>query len=171
MTYSGIEINEVNLLITNISFTFILTIAIAATVWGFFVFFDKRDKKTKEVYKKLKIKAENDPYAKKKFEKMKRKRFDKKDIWLEIFICCLLLFAIIVPSFFYVIPGWTDYVIKDYLIYDGEFTVCRGNRHKYIILENGTELTGGLGFDEGIHNGTIVYSQRSKITLGKKEHN
>lgn len=68
--------------------------------------------------------------------------------------------------FLCVIPGWTDYILKDYEIYDGEFEVVRYTRRNYIIFEDGTSISGSLGMERGTYNRKIVYSSRSKIALG-----
>lgn len=70
------------------------------------------------------------------------------------------------------IPGWTDYAKKDYVVFDGSslvengFNVHKFTRSSHIILPDGTRLTGSLGLEDGEHHGRIVYSKRTKIALG-----
>lgn len=76
---------------------------------------------------------------------------------------------------FCVIPLWTDYIKKDYIVYSGNFSVERNGtigikyyRYSYdYILEDGTELSGSnMDLDIGEYNKTIVYSKRTKNVLG-----
>ena len=170
--YSGIKINEGKLLANNIVFTLILLFIIGIGIFAFFVYRNRENDKTKNRIKHLEAKAKTDSIAQKQLEKLKRKRNKrKKDGVLDkalIFSLLLVLFA--VTLFVAVIPGWTDYVKKDYIVYGGdlcvEYEVHRHIRSSTIILEDGTVLTGVFGLDDGKHTETIVYSRRTKIVIG-----
>ena len=68
--------------------------------------------------------------------------------------------------FWAVIPGWTDYAEKDYVVYTGEISVHGQMRHSYIELEDGTTVWGRGDFDAEDTYGTVVYSKRTKEFLG-----
>jgi hypothetical protein len=170
--YSGIEINEGKLLANNIVFTLILLFIIAIGVFAFFVYRNRENKNTKDRIKHLEAKAKTDPIAQKQLERLNRKRNKrKKDGILDkalTFSLLLVLFSI--TLFVAVIPGWTDYVKKDYVVYGGdlsvEYEVHRYIRSSTITLKDGTVLTGAFGLDEGKHTEVIVYSRRTKIVIG-----
>ena len=65
-----------------------------------------------------------------------------------------------------IIPGWTDYIRKDYVVYKGEITVYQQMRSSRIELEDGTVVWGIGDFDEHDTYGTVVYSRRTKQFLG-----
>ena len=65
-----------------------------------------------------------------------------------------------------VIPGWTDYVKKDYVVYKGEITVYQQTRRSRIELEDGTTVWGTGNFDQEDTYGTVIYSRRTKQFLG-----
>ena len=170
--YSGIEINEGKLLANNIVFTFILLFLIAIGVFALFVYRDQENVKAKERFKHLESKAKTDPNAQKQLEKLKRKRNKRKKdgILDKVLIFSLLLVLFSITLFVAVIPGWTDYIKKDYVIYGGdlsvEYEVHRYIRTSTITLEDGTVLTGAFGLEDGKHTEAIVYSRRTKIVIG-----
>lgn len=167
MIYNGVTINDSMLLVYNILFTFLLILVLGVGIFGFITYFDKDAKKKREIRKKLEEKAKTDPYAKKKLDKMNRKRNKsiKQEMFEKIFAFAILAALWFAMLFFFVIPGWTDYIKKDYVVYEGEIKVEYYRRHYYTYLDDGTCLTGGLGLDEGDHNKTIVYSKRTDIAL------
>lgn len=65
-----------------------------------------------------------------------------------------------------VIPGWTDYIRKDYVVYTGEITVYNQMKRSRIELEDGTTIWGRGDFNEEDTYGTVVYSRRTKLFLG-----
>ena len=170
--YSGIEINEGKLLANNIVFTLILLFIIAIGVFAFFVYQNRENKKTKGRIKHLEAKAKTDPIAQKQLERLNRKRNKRKKdgILDKVLIFSLLLVLFSITLFVAVIPGWTDYVKKDYVVYGGdlsvEYEVHRYIKSSTITLKDGTILTGVFGLDEGTHTEAIVYSRRTKIVIG-----
>jgi hypothetical protein len=68
--------------------------------------------------------------------------------------------------FICLIPGWSDYIKKDYVVYEGSYEVTGVGGDMKIILEDGTSLKEQSGLDEGEFEGRIVYSKRTKIPLG-----
>ena len=81
----------------------------------------------------------------------------------------MLLVLVFVNLLVCVIPGWTDYITKDYAVYSGNVSVDKVLRTSQITLEDGTVLTGSLGLEKGQHNIQLVYSKRTKIALGMKQ--
>lgn len=75
----------------------------------------------------------------------------------------------VLNSVFCVVPGWMDYVIKDYEIYEGEFETISSGRDRFIETEDGVTLVGNYGLGtEKTYYGEIVYGKHSKLTLGVK---
>lgn len=170
--YNGIEINDTRLLVWAIVSSLTLLLTIAVGIFTYFVFNNKENVKKAKRLKALKEKAKIDPIAKKRLEKMerKRKRETKNDGFSKIQAFSLILILFLITLFVGVIPEWTDYIKKDYVVYEGNLFVERSFTYKFsrtssITLDDGTELTGALGLDEGQHNGKIIYSKRSKIAL------
>ena len=167
MIYNGVTINDTMLLVYNILFTFLLLLVLGVSVFGILSYRNSDAKKQREIRKKLEEKAKTDPYAKKKLDKMNRKRNKsvKQETFEKIFGFAVLVVLFCVMLGFFFIPGWTDYIKKDYVVYEGTVTVEHYRRHYYTYLDDGTCLTGGLGLDEGEHYKTIVYSKRTEIAL------
>ena len=95
----------------------------------------------------------------------KRKKSIKQE-WIEKTVSFAVLAVLFIVNFsFFFLPAWTDYVKKDYVVYDGDVEVEHYRRHYYTYLDDGTTLTGSLGLSEGKHNVTIVYSKRTEIAL------
>ncbi len=174
MNYNGIEINEFPLLFYTIFHTILLLTLIAVGVVGFFVFYDKDDKKAKKRMKALDAQAKDSPKAQKRLEKSRRKfkKHRKEKILAIVGIYGLLTVMFVLNSVFCVVPGWMDYAIKDYEIYEGEFETISSGRDRFIETEDGVTLFGnyGLGTEKNYY-GEIVYGKRSKLTLGVRVSN
>lgn len=169
MNYNGIEINEFSLLFYTIFHTILLLTLIAVGVVGFFVFYDKDDRKAKKRMAALESKAKDDPKAQKRLEKSRRKfkKHRKEKILAIVGIYGLLTVMFVLNSVFCVVPGWMDYAIKDYEIYEGEFETISSGRDRFIETEEGVTLFGNHGLEtEKNYYGEIVYGKRSKLTLG-----
>ncbi len=172
LLYNGIELNEGKLLANNIVFTLILVFLIVMCVIAFLVYRNRENPKSKERRIRLKSKAQTDPDAQKQYEKLerKRKKRNKDDIADKLLVFSLLTILIVINLFAAVIPGWVDYIKKDYIVYGGdttvEYEVRRYIRSSTITLEVGTVLSGVFCLDEGTHGNTIVYSRRTKIVVG-----
>ncbi|MBP3437119.1 MAG: hypothetical protein J6K61_04335 [Clostridia bacterium] len=143
-TFNGIAISESRLLNHNIIVTAILILCLALLIF-LLCHTIKRYKKFNE--KKGKI----------------RNTFVANFIVIGILFCLIIVFGV-----FSVLPSWTDYIKKDYVIYIGDFSVNDSNTKygSHILLNDGTTLTGAADFDAEDTNGHVVYSKRSKITLG-----
>lgn len=174
MNYNGIEITEAPLLFYTILHTILLLATIAIGIVGFFVFYDKDDRKAKKRMAALESKAKDDPKAQKRLEKSRRKfkRHRKEKIFAIVSIYGLLTVMFVLNSVFCVVPGWMDYAIKDYEIYDGEFETISSGRDRFIETEDGVTLFGNHGLEtEKTYYGEIVYGKRSKLTLGVRVSN
>ena len=169
MNYNGIEINEFPLPFYTIFHTILLLAIIAIGIVGFFVFYDKDDRKAKKRMAALEAKAKGDPKAQKRLEKSRRKfkKHRKENILAIVGIYGLLTVMFVLNSVFCVVPGWMDYAIKDYEIYEGEFETISSGRDRFIETEDGVTLFGNHGLEtEKTYYGEIVYGKRSKLTLG-----
>ena len=141
------------------------------------VFNNKETAKNAERIRTLREKAKTDPIAEKRLRKMERKhkRNLKNNRVDSILVFALILILVFANLFLCVIPGWSDYINKDYVVYDGTLSVENSIYvHKFlrtstITLEDGTVLTGSLGLEEGQHNIKIVYSKRTEIALWIKK--
>ena len=175
MSYNGIEINEFPLLSYTIFHTILLLAIIAIGIVGFFVFYGKDGKKTKKRMKALDDQAKDSLKAQKRLEKSRRKfkKHRKEKILAIVGIYGLLTVMFVLNSVFCVVPGWTDYALKDYEIYDGEFETISSGRDRFIETEDGvTTLFGNHGLEtEKTYYGEIVYGKRSKLTLGVRVSN
>ena len=173
MPYNAIEINDTKLLVWVIVFSLILLFTIIVGIVAYFVFNNKENSKNAKRIRALREKATTDPIAEKRLRKMERrhKRNLKNDKVDRILVFALILILTFANLFLCVIPGWSDYINKDYVVYDGTLSVeCSIYVHKYlrtstITLEDGTVLAGSLGLEEGQHNKRIVYSKRTEIAL------
>ncbi len=169
MNYNGIEINEFPLLFYTIFHTILLLAVIAVGIVGFVAFYDKDDRKAKKRMAALEEKAKGDTKAQKRLEKSRRKfkKHRKEKILAIVGIYGLLTVMFVLNSVFCVVPGWMDYAIKDYEIYEGEFETISSGRDRFIETEDGVTLFGnyGLGTEKNYY-GEIVYGKRSKLTLG-----
>ena len=132
-----------------------------------------KNPKEKEHLRRLKEKAQNDESAKKQLEKIERKnkrrcKREKENIITDIIIWSISICLAIVILAWGVIPGWTDYIKKDYVVYNGKITVHQQIRRSRIELEDGTTIWGIGDFDEADNFGSVVYSKRTKQFLGGK---
>ena len=170
-TYKGIPITEYRLLTLSVLFSvFLIGLLIVVSIWIYSTL-SMRNKKETQHIKKLKENAKNDDFAKKQLEKIERKKKRKRKenkhntiydaILLSICICLA-----VVNLVWGVIPGWTDYITKDYVVYTGEINVYDQMRNSRIELGDGTTVWGNGSFEENDDYGTIVYSKRTKRFLG-----
>lgn len=169
MEINGILISEGRLLGINILFTVLLLVCVAVFLVSIHVFRDEDRKKAKERLRQLKAKPNKGTSTHRNIRKLENKieknKEDRRTAALVYFHCVMLIVSNLA---FLTVPGWTDYVLKDYAVYEGSFTCEYRNKMMCVILENGTSLTGGIGLAEGTYNGQIVYTKRTKITLGGK---
>lgn len=176
MLYYGIELSEGRLLANNIAFSFIFIAMIVISIFAYFVFRDKQYKKNVERIKALKEKAVNDPIAEKRLRKMERKHKHLKNYRLKkILSLALIVLLTLLCLFVAIIPGWTDYIKKDYIVYGNglpnEYVVHSDLRKSTVILQDGTVLYGSSNFDDGTYHGKIVYAKRSKFIVGIEKTN
>jgi len=94
------------------------------------------------------------------------RRGNSKIIPLKIVVAVWSIVFALGALFISLIPGWSDYIQKDYVVYEGSFEVTGVGGDMKIILEDGTSLKEQRGLDEGEFEGRIVYSKRTKIPLG-----
>ena len=167
----GIPIYELGLLVYSIIFT-IMFIALMVAV-GFFAYtsLTLKNPKEKEHLRRLKEKAQSDELAKKQFEKLerrnkRRRRRERKNIVTDVFIWSISVCVGVAILVWGIIPGWTDYIRKDYVVYTGEITVYQQMKNSRIELDNGTVIWGAGDFNEHDTYGTVVYSRRTKQFLG-----
>ncbi len=167
MTYTCMAINDTILLVYNIIFTFLQLLILAVGIFAVLTCMNKDAKKQREIRKRLEEKAKTDPFAKKKLDKMNRKRQKSiKQEWIEKTVAFALIAALFLVNLcFFFIPGWTDFIKKDYAVYSGDLRVEHYRRHWYTYLDDGTCITGSFGLSEGEHNETVVYSKRTEIAL------
>ncbi len=176
MLYNGIEIAEWLLLFYCIASVVIILIMAALLILVIAVSRQNKNAKEEARLERLRERADSDPIAAKQLKRLERKRLNRKerdrDQRLEtVFICVILAGLMVASTVFLAIPCWTDYVIKDYAVYEGEFEVYRQRKRTYTRLEDGTTLSGGLRLDYGYYEGKLVYSKRSEILLGSNVDN
>ncbi len=94
------------------------------------------------------------------------RRGNSKIIPLKIVAAVLSIVFALGTLFICLIPGWSDYIKKDYVVYEGSYEVTGVGGDMKIILEDGTSLKEQSGLDEGEFEGRVVYSKRTKIPLG-----
>lgn len=166
--YNGIELNEARLLANNIVFSLAAVLLIAVGVAAWAAFRNKDAAKNCERMRQLHSRAETDPIAQKRLKRMQRKHKNgqRKTIVDKIVTFSLIAILLCVSLFVAVIPGWTDYIQKDYVVYTGEIEVVDDQRAPRIILQDGTVISGDLGLDDGEYSETIVYSKRTKMLVG-----
>ena len=167
----GIPISELRLIVHSIIFT-ILFIGLMVVV-GFWAYtsLTLKNPKEKEHMRRLKEKAQSDELAKKQFEKLerrnkRRRRRERKNIVTDVFIWSISVCVSVAILVWGIIPGWTDYIRKDYVVYTGEITVYQQMKYSRIELDNGTVIWGRGDFNEHDTYGTVVYSRRTKQFLG-----
>lgn len=168
--YQGIEIAELKLILHVSVFALMFLLLTAAVAFWIYTLIRGRNKKDKERMEKLKAKALTDENAAKALAKLERKHKRRRErnrtnliyeTVLFVLVACVAVFLLA----YCVIPGITDYVCKDYVVYTGSFEVY-GMRRVRIKLEDGTVLSGRAGFANGEAYGTVVYAKRTKIVLG-----
>ena len=171
--YNGIPISELYLIVHSVVFTMLfLGLVVAVCFWGYNSLIPK-NKKEKEHLKKLKEKSQSDELAKKQLEKIKRKKKrrhkrEKENIITDIFIWSISVCVGVAILTWGIIPAWTDYIRKDYVVYKGKITVYQQMKNSRIELEDGTVVWGIGDFDEHDTYGTVVYSRRTKQFLGSE---
>lgn len=172
----GITLDESRLLISVIlSGVTVLVFLGLLIVW---ILFSRRmisvenEKDTARI-RKLRGLADTDEAARKELEKRLRRAAREKDkripVRLENGVVSLLLAAVALAClFFYTVPTWQDYFVKDYKVYTGSYTVTYYKRTHWIELEDGTTLRYGSA-PEGEYTGKVVYASRSRIVVGRGE--
>ena len=167
----GIPISELRLIVHSIIFTILfIGLMIAVGFWAY-TSLTLKNPKEKEHLRRLKEKAQNDELAKKQFEKLerrnkRRRRRERKNIVTDVFIWSISVCVGVAILVWGIIPGWTDSIWKDYVVYTGEITVYQQMKNSRIELDNGTVIWGIGDFDEHDTYGTVVYSRRTKQFLG-----
>ena len=167
----GIPISELRLIVHSIIFTIMfIGLMVAVGFWAY-TSLTLKNPKEKEHLRRLKEKAQSDELAKKQFEKLKRRnkrrrRRERKNIVTDVFIWSISVCVGVAILVWGIIPGWTDYIRKDYVVYTGEITVYQQMKYSRIELDNGTVIWGIGDFDEHDTYGTVVYSRRTKQFLG-----
>ncbi len=169
--YKGIPIAEYKLLMLNIIFT-ALFVALLVAAFYLYASLNRRSKKDVQRIKNLSQKAKTDDAVRAQLERLERKnkrkrKRNRESIIFDIIVWGLIVVIGVAALSCAIIPTWTDYIVKDYVVYTGEIRVYRHMRYNRIELEDGTILTGGAEFTEQDTNGTLVYSKRSKIVLGE----
>lgn len=168
---NGIPISELRLIVHSVVFTLLFLSLMVASGFLGYASLKLKNPKEKEHLRKLKEKAQSDELAKKQLEKIERKKKrrrkrEKENIITDAIIWSISVCLAMVILAWGVIPGWTDYVKKDYVVYKGEITVCQKIRRSYIELEDGTVIWGIGNFDQEDTYGTVIYSRRTKQFLG-----
>lgn len=171
--FEGIPIQEQGLLIRSVGFTVLFLLALAVAGLLLWVVLSSRDRKEQTGLRRLRARAETDPVARKRFVRLERRRKRRRKRNRAERITELVLFSLVVGIAITalcagVIPGWIDYIRKDYVVYTGEIEVVRHTRHAYVHLEDGTTLIGGFGLDESDTRATVVYARRSRVLLGSQ---
>ena len=167
----GILIYELGLLVYSIIFTIMfIGLMVAVGFWAY-TSLTLKNPKEKEHLRRLKEKAQSDELAKKQFEKLerrnkRRRRRERKNIVTDVFIWSISVCVGVAILVWGIIPGWTDYIRKDYVVYTGEITVYQQMKNSRIELDNGTVIWGIGDFNEHDTYGTVVYSRRTKQFLG-----
>ena len=168
---NGIPISELRLIVHSVVFTLLFLSLMVALGFLGYASLKLKNPKEKEHLRKLKEKAQSDELAKKQLEKIERKnkrrrKREKENIITDAIIWSISVCLAIVILAWGVIPGWTDYVKKDYVVYKGEITVYQQTRRSRIELEDGTTVWGIGNFDQEDTYGTVIYSRRTKQFLG-----
>ena len=170
-TYKGIPITEYRLLTLSVLFSVLLIVLlIVVSIW-IYTHLSMRNKKETQHIKKLKENAKNDEFAKKQLVKIERKKKRKRkenkhNTIYDAIVLSICMCLAVVNLVWGVIPGWTDYIIKDYVVYTGDIKVYDQLRNSRIELGDGTTVWGNGSFEENDDYGTIVYSKRTKRFLG-----
>ena len=169
--FDGIPISELRLIVHSIIFTIMfIGLMVAVGFWAY-TSLTLKNPKEKEHLRRLKEKAQSDELAKKQFEKLerrnkRRRRRERKNIVTDVFIWSISVCVGVAILVWGIIPGWTDYIRKDYVVYTGEITVYNQMNRSRIELEDGNTIWGRGDFNEEDTYGTVVYSRRTKQFLG-----
>ena len=168
---NGIPISELRLIVHSVVFTLLFLSLMVALGFLGYASLKLKNPKEKEHLRKLKEKAQSDELAKKQLEKLERRnkrrnKRKKENIITDIFIWSTSVCVGVAILAWGIIPWWTDYIRKDYVVYKGEITVYQQMRSSRIELEDGTVVWGIGDFDEHDTYGTVVYSRRTKQFLG-----
>ncbi|MBR3894078.1 MAG: hypothetical protein IKJ35_02910 [Clostridia bacterium] len=175
-TFEGIPISDLKVLVHNLIFS--IMFLVLAVVFGFWLYtsLTMENPKKKQRIKALKEKAKHDEAARKQLDKIerqnkRRRKRNRGNMIFDIFILVLSICCAGLLLFFGIVPGWIDYVKKDYVVYTGEITFHYKLRSgSYIELADGTTVWGGKGaFDSEDTYGTVVYSKRTKLFLDGNE--
>ncbi len=175
---NGIPISEWKLVVYIIMAVVILIALVASAALLLHMNLGGADKKKRARIKKLKAMAETDELAKKKLEKIERKarrkrERNKQSIIYSMILWIIIAVGIVVTFVIGIIPPCMDYAVKDYAVYTGGFEIHRVTGYKfrrtYIVLDDGTQITGTAGLDADATHGTVVYAKRSKVALGAVE--
>lgn len=170
-TFNGIPISDFRVLVHSIIFSILfLGLMIAFGFW-LYISLTMKNPKERQHLRKLKEKAQTDETARRQLEKIERKnkrrrQRNKDNIITDIIIWSATVCLAVAILAWGVIPGWTDYIRKDYVVYTGEITVHKQMKHSRIELEDGTTIWGIGDFNEEDTYGTVVYSRRTKQFLG-----
>ena len=169
--YNGISISEFRLIVHSAVFTILLICLTVAMAFYLYVSRSSKNPKDRKHLRKLKKRARKDEIAKAQLEKLKRKntrrrKREKSNIITDIFVWTICISLSVVLLAWAVIPGWMDYIKKDYVVYNGKIMVHQQMKNSRIELEDGTTIWGSGIFDEGDTYGTVVYSRRTKQFLG-----
>ncbi|MBR6782647.1 MAG: hypothetical protein IKM33_05570 [Clostridia bacterium] len=169
--YNGIMISELGLIVHSVVFTMLFLGLMVAVGFGVYTSLALKNPKEKEHLRNLKEKAQSDELAKKQLEKIKRRnkrrrKREKENIITDVIIWSISACLAIAILAWGIIPGWMDYIRKDYVVYKGEITVHKQMKRSRIELEDGTIVWGRGDFDEHDTYGTVVYSRRTKQFLG-----
>ena len=167
----GIPIYELGLLVYSIIFTIMFIALMVAVGFWAYTSLTLKNPKEKEHLRRLKEKAQSDELAKKQFEKLerrnkRRRKRERKNIITDVFIWNISVCVGVAILVWGIIPGWTDYIRKDYVVYKGEITVYQQMKNSRIELDNGTVIWGIGDFNEYDTYGNVVYSRRTKQFLG-----
>ena len=168
----GIPIAEYKLLGIAIIYTVLLLALLGGMLFLLSCSYEKPNPKKTARYKKLQAMAKSDVSAQKQLNRMERKLKNRRkhtrgEHVTATVVCTLAICWLLTTLFIAVIPGWTDYIVKDYVIYEGNYRVEHPSQKiSYIYLADGTKLTGSGGLPEGSENGTVVYSKRTRLVLG-----
>lgn len=170
-TFNGIPISDYRVLVHSIIFSILFIALMIAFGFWLYISLTMKNPKERQRLRKLKEQAQNDETARKQLEKLERKnkrrrQRNKDNIITYIIIWGISICLAIAILAWGIVPGWTDYIQKDYVVYTGEFRVYQQIRRSRIELEDGTTIWGIGDFDEEDTYGTVVYSRRTKQFLG-----
>ncbi len=164
--YNGMPISEWRLVALAIVYaTLFLLLLVVLVLWGSTAL-SMKDPKEKALVKRLKEKAETDSFAQKRLAKIERRqKRERRNTRADRILFCLSVAFCLVILVCAVLPTWTDFLRKDYVVYTGEVTVVYVSKNSRVMLADGTTVWGIGDLEEGDTYGTVVYSRRSKQLL------